>query len=121
VPRSGAYIMQTEIRMGNNSAAPNTVVLPSVLVGGVPVWESLQLSMQEFGTVTLVPYSTFEVIGGDFQAVDTFESGGLTFRTYSTVVILDATKVYTVGLVSGDAAWNIGSAGQIKVELIAMC
>jgi hypothetical protein len=120
VPRSGAYMLQTEIRMGNGAGA-NTVVLPSEVVGGVPIWYGLQVGMTEFGTVIVVPYSNFEVIGGDFQAVQTFETNGLTIRTYSVVVVLDATKVYTVGLVSGNAAWNIGSAGQIKIELIAMC
>lgn len=120
VPKTGAYMMQTEIRMGNG-AGPNTVVLPSNIVGGVPLWYALQMSMTEFGTVIAVPYSSFEVLGGDFQAVETFESNSITIKTYSTVVFLDATKVYTVGLVSGNAAWNIGSAGQIKTELIAMC
>lgn len=120
VPRSGAYMMQTQINMGNGPGA-NTVVLPSTLVGGVPVWNALQISMQEFGTVILVPYAGFEVIGGDFQAIDTFASSSFTVKTYSTVVFLDATKVYAISLASNSPLWNIGDAGQIKVELIAMC
>jgi hypothetical protein len=121
VPRSGAYMLQSEIRMGNDSGEPNTVVLPSTLVGGVPIWNGIQIAMQEFGTVNVVPYSVNEIIGGDFQAIDTFESGGFTTKTYSVIVVLDATKVYTVGIVTNSNLWNIGSAGQIKVELIAMC
>jgi hypothetical protein len=62
-----------------------------------------------------------EVIGGDFQAIDTFESNSLTIRVYSQVVFLDATKVYAITLGANSALWNIGNAGQIKVELIAMC
>ena len=120
VPRTGAYMMQSEIRMGNGVGA-NTVVLPSNVVGGVPIWYALQLSMQEFGTVIGVPYSSFEVIGGDFQAIDTFESSSFTIKTYSTVVFLDSTKVYAISLASNSAGWNIGTAGQVKVELIAMC
>jgi hypothetical protein len=120
VPKTGAYMMQTEYRLGNGPGA-NTVVLPSNLVGGVPQWFSLQVAMQEFGTVISVPYSSFEVIGGDFQAVETFQTNSIMVRTYSVVVFLDSTKVYTVGLVSNNATWNIGSAGQVKVELIAMC
>jgi len=120
VPRTGAYTLQTEIRMGNGAGA-NTVVLPSTLVGGVPVWNALFLGMQEFSTVIAVPYSSVEVIGGDFQAIDTFESNSLTIRVYSQVVFLDSTKVYAITLGSNSSLWNIGSAGQIKAELIAMC
>lgn len=120
VPKTGAYMMQSEIRMGN-TAGPNTVVLPSTLVGGVPVWNSLALGMQEFSTVIAVPYSSVEVIGGDFQAIDTFASSSLTIKTYSQVLFLDSTKVYAITLASNSALWNIGDAGQIKVELIAMC
>ena len=120
VPKTGAYVMQSQVTMGNNVGA-NTVVLPSTVVGGVPIWDSLILSMQEFSTVIGVPYSSFAVIGGDFQATATFASGSLTTKTYSTVVFLDSTKVYTVNLSANSALWNIGNAGQIKVELIAMC
>jgi hypothetical protein len=120
VPRTGAYMMQTEIRMGNGPGA-NTVVLPSTLVGGVPVWNALYLGMQEFSTVIATPYSSVEVIGGDFQAIDTFESNSLTIRVYSQVVFLDSTLVYAITLGANSPLWNIGSAGQIKCELIAMC
>lgn len=120
VPRSGAYVMQSEIRMGNGAGA-NTVVLPSAIVGGIPIWNSLALGMQEFSTVIAVPYSQVEVIGGDFAAIDTFASNSLTIKTYSQVLILDATKEYAITLAANSAAWNIGDAGQIKVELIAMC
>jgi hypothetical protein len=120
VPKTGAYMMQSEIRMGN-TAGPNTVVLPSTLVGGVPIWNSLALGMQEFSTVIAVPYSSVEVIGGDFQAIDTFASSSLTIKTYSQVLFLDSTKVYAITLAANSNLWNIGNAGQIKVELIAMC
>jgi hypothetical protein len=112
--------MQSEIRMGNGAGA-NTVVLPSAIVGGIPIWNSLALGMQEFSTVIAVPYSQVEVIGGDFAAIDTFASNSLTIKTYSQVLILDATKEYAITLAANSAAWNIGDAGQIKVELIAMC
>jgi hypothetical protein len=121
VPRTGAYMLQTQVLMGNDQGEPNTVVLPSTLVGGVPVWNSLELSMSEFGTVLLVPYSLVEVTGGDFQAIDTFASGSFTTRTFSQIVFLDATKVYAIVLAANSPLWNIGSGGQIKTELIAMC
>jgi hypothetical protein len=120
VPKTGAYMMQSEIRMGN-AGVTNTVVLPSTLVGGVPVWNSLALGMQEFSTVIAVPYSSVEVIGGDFQAIDTFASSSLTIKTYSQVLFLDSTKVYAITLAANSNLWNIGDAGQVKVELIAMC
>jgi hypothetical protein len=121
VPRAGAYMMQTEIVMGNSQGQPNTVVLPSTLVGGVPVWNSLDVFMQVSGTVQPVPYSTVEVIGGDFQAIDTFATGKFTKRVFSQILLLDTDEDYAIVLAANSAAWNIGSAGQIKVELIAMC
>jgi len=121
VPKAGAYMMQTEIVMGNSQGQPNTVVLPSTLVGGVPVWNSLDGFMQVSGTVLTVPYSTVEVIGGDFQAIDTFATGNFTRRVFSQILLLDTDEDYAIVLSANSAAWNIGSAGQIKVELIAMC
>ena len=106
--------------MGNGAGA-NTVVLPSTLVGGVPVWNMLELVMSEFSTVNVVPFGVTEIIGGDFQAIDTFETNSFTSRTYSTVVFLDSTKVYAIGLVSNSALWNIGTAGSISANLVAMC
>jgi hypothetical protein len=120
VPKTGAYMLQTQIAMGNGPGA-NTVVLPSTLVGGVPIWNALFIGMQEYSTVISVPYSSVEVIGGDFQAIDTFESNSLTIRVYSQVVFLDSTKIYAITLGANSPLWNIGSAGAIKVELIAMC
>lgn len=120
VPRTGAYAFQTRFVMGNGAGA-NTVVLPSTLVGGVPIWNMLELVMTEYSTVNVVPFGVTEIIGGDFQAIDTFESNSFTSRAHSTVVFLDSTKEYAIGLVSNSALWNIGTAGQISANLVAMC
>lgn len=120
VPRTGAYMFQTRFVLGNGVGA-NTVVLPSTLVGGVPVWNMLELVMSEYGTVSAVPFGTVEVLGADFQAIDTFEENSFTARVYSAVVFLDSTKEYAIGLVSNSALWNIGTAGSISANLVAMC
>jgi hypothetical protein len=35
--------------------------------------------------------------------------------------LLDAEETYRFSMSAGSALWNIGAAGQIKAELIAMC
>ena len=120
VPKTGAYMFQTEIRMGNTGAT-NSVVLPSTLLSGVPIWNGIALQLQEFGTVNPTPYGSVEIIGGDYQAIDTFASTSITSKVFGSVVFLDSTKVYAIVLSSNSALWNIGTAGQIKSELIAMC
>jgi hypothetical protein len=119
VPRTGAYMVQTQISIGN-AGATNTVVIPSTLVGGVPIWKSIALGLQEFGTVIPVPYAGFEVIGGDFYADQAFAGNSLVTKTYTSVAILSAATSYAIVL-NAEAGWNIGSGGQIKTELIAMC
>lgn len=119
VPRSGAYTIQTEIAMGN-AGPTNTVVIPSTVVGGVPIWKSISLSFQVQGTVIPVPYASFEVLGGDFYGEQAFAASSLVSKTFSSVAILTAGVNYAVVL-NAPAGWNIGDAGQIKTELIAMC
>lgn len=119
VPRSGAYMVQTEIAIGNATAV-NTVIIPSTLVGGVPIWKSISLGFQIQGTVTAVPYASFEVIGGDYYGDQAFSANGLITKTFTSVVILQAGVNYAVSL-NAETGWNIGDAGQIKTELIAMC
>ena len=119
VPRTGAYMVQTQISIGN-AGATNTVVIPSTLVGGVPIWKSIAIGLQEFGTVIPVPYAGFEVIGGDFYADQALAASSLVTKTYTSVAILDSTTSYAIVL-NAEAGWNIGDGGQIKTELIAMC
>ena len=119
VPRTGAYTIQTQIGLGNN-VPTNSVVIPSTLVGGVPIWSSLSLGFQIQGTATAVPYASFEVIGGDFYGDQAFAGNSQLTKTYTSVAFLTAATNYAVVL-NCAAGWNIGTAGQIKVELIAMC
>jgi len=119
VPRTGAYMVQTQIGVGNN-VPTNSVVIPSTLVGGVPIWSSLSLGFQIQGTATAVPYASFEVIGGDFYGDEAFAGNSQLTKTYTSVAFLTAATNYAVTL-NCAAGWNIGTAGQIKVELIAMC
>lgn len=119
VPRSGAYMVQTEIAIGNATAV-NTVVIPSTLVGGVPIWKSISLGFQVQGTVQAVPYASFEVIGGDFYGDQAFSANSLITKTFTSVAILQAGVNYAITL-NCEAGWNIGDGGQIKTELVAMC
>jgi hypothetical protein len=119
VPRTGAYMIQTQISIGNTGVG-NTVVIPSTLVGGVPIWSSVSLGFQIQGTATTVPYASFEVIGGDFYGDQAFANSSLITKTYTSVAFLTAATNYAV-ILNCAAGWNIGSGGQIKTELIAMC
>lgn len=119
VPRSGAYMVQTEIAMGNATPV-NTVVIPSTLVGGVPIWKSISLGFQVQGTVNPVPYASFEIIGGDFYGDQAFAANSLITKTFTSLAILQAGVNYAV-ILNAETGWNIGDAGQIKTELIAMC
>jgi hypothetical protein len=119
VPRTGAYTIQTEITVGN-STPTNSVVIPSTIVAGVPVWKSISLSFQVQGTVQSVPYASFEVIGGDFYGEQAFAGNSIITKTYTSVAFLTAGTNYAITL-NCDSGWNIGSGGQIKTELIAMC
>ena len=118
VPRTGAYMVQTEIAIGNAGVA-NTVVIPSTVVGGVPIWKSISLSFAVQGGAT-VPYASFEVIGGDFYGDQAFASSSLITKTFTSVALLTAGVQY-VTVLNCEAGWNIGDGGQIKTELIAMC
>lgn len=119
VPRSGAYMIQTEIFIGN-AGASNTVVIPSTIVGGVPIWKSVALSFSVQGTVNPVPYASFEIIGGDFYGDQAFAASSGISKTFTTLALLTAGVNYAVTLNAG-SGWNIGDGGQIKTELIAMC
>jgi hypothetical protein len=118
VPRTGAYMVQTEIAVGN-AGVPNTVVIPSTLVAGVPIWKSISLAFAVQGGPS-VPYASFEVIGGDFYGDQAFASNSFITKTFTSVAILTAGVQYYVAL-NCEAGWNIGDGGQIKTELIAMC
>jgi hypothetical protein len=118
VPRTGAYMVQTEIAVGN-AGVPNTVVIPSTLVAGVPIWESISLSFRIQAGAS-VPYASFEVLGGDYYGDQAFASNSFITKTFTSVAILTAGVQYVVTLNAG-AGWNIGDGGQIKCELVAMC
>jgi hypothetical protein len=118
VPRTGAYTIQTEVAVGNQGVG-NTVVIPSTVVGGVPIWESIGLSFRVQGGASL-PYASFEVIGGEFYGEQAFASNSFITKTYTSIALLTAGVTYVVTLTAG-ANWNIGTAGQIKTELISMC
>ena len=119
VPKTGAYMIQTEVAIGN-ATSTNTVVIPSTVVGGVPIWKSISLGFQVQGTVQAVPYASFEILGGDFYGEQAFAANSLITKTFTSVAFLTAGINYAITL-NCDAGWNIGSGGQIKTELITMC
>jgi hypothetical protein len=111
-------MVQTEIAVGN-AGVPNTVVIPSTLVAGVPIWKSISLSFGVQGGPP-VPYASFEVLGGDFFGDQAFASQSFITKTFTSVAILTAGVQYVVTL-NCEPGWNIGDGGQIKTELVAMC
>lgn len=120
VPRTGFYSMQASYSVQNeNSPAATTINIP---ISGVE-YGSLAINLVQGGTV--VPYSSYEVVGTQFISQDiTLQGGGVNVNSINMVRLTAATNyaVYlNVRRPAGSTAWNIGASGTIKVELVAMC
>lgn len=120
VPLSGFYTLQIEYKLQNAPApAATDINVPITPVGDIDIGQTLTFTISQ--GVVVEPYGSSSVGSQEFavQSIAT-QNGGIT-RRYVSEHLLVAGTVYTFNLRSSSALWNIGSAGQIKAELIAMC
>jgi hypothetical protein len=120
VPLSGFYTLQIEYKL-QNAAAPAAydINVPIVAVGDIDIGQTLTFTISQGAVVE--PYGSSSVGSQEFAVQSIVSQGGGIIRCYVSEHSLVAGTVYTFGLRSSSALWNIGSAGQIKAELIAMC
>ena len=127
VPKNGFYTLLTEIRL-QNGAVPD-IVLPEVTPGASEpsIFGSMELNLQfpsGEGVIT-VPYGTLEWSGASFYNSNCFTANqGFTTTTANTYYLTTA-QPYTMNFLTYKPTlavgnWNIGSAGQIKAELICL-
>jgi len=120
VPKTGFYAIQASYLVGNaNAPAATTVNIP---ITGVE-YGSIGIFLEQGATV--VPYSSYEVVGSQLISQDiTLQGRSVNVNSINMVLLTAATNyaIYmNVGRPAGSTAWNIGDGGTIKVELVAMC
>lgn len=118
VPKTGWYALQIEVKLANG-LVPDINVPITVAPGGVNLGE--QLSFNIVQGVVVEPYGLMEITSNEFAVSEVLSANSLIVRVYSSLHLLDSTETYTFNLRSSSAVWNIGSGGQLKAELIAMC
>lgn len=120
VPVSGWYSLQIEAKLENAAApaAPN-INVPIVAAGGIDIGETLTFAVVK--GVVVEPYGVQEMVAQEFAASAILVQGGNVIRQYVSQHLFDAAETYSFTLRSSSALWNIGTNGQIKAELIAMC
>lgn len=129
VPKTGFYAVAIEVRLGNAPApASQSIVLPIGVSGGpVPsvgtnIGGALTFAFTGPDPATTnTPYGVTEVNAVELSQTDAYTVGGLVIKQIMYMQLFDSTELYTFTLKSDNALWNIGTQGQIKAELIAMC
>lgn len=120
VPKSGWYSLQIEIALGNAPApAAPDINVPIVSAGGIDIGQTLSFAIAK--GVVVEPYGAMEYVAQEFAAADILVAGGNVIKQFVSQHLFDETQTYTFTLKSSSALWNIGTNGQIKAELIAMC
>ena len=120
VPVSGWYSLQIEINLGNAPApAAPDINVPITPVGTIDIGETLTFVVAQ--GVVVQPYGAHECVSSEFLASAITQQGGNVIRQYVSQHLFAAGTTYTFTLRSSSALWNIGTNGQIKAELIAMC
>lgn len=120
VPESGWYALQIEVELGNAPApaAPTINVPITVAPGGVNLGENLSFAIAQ--GVVIEPYGLMEVVSNEFAVSEILVQNSIVVRTYTSMHYFDTDNTYTFTLRASSPVWNIGAAGQIKAELIAM-
>lgn len=120
VPKSGWYCLQLEVALGNAPApAAPDINVPIVAVAGIDIGETLSFTFAK--GVVVEPYGTMEFVAQEFAAADIVVAGGNVIKQFVSQHLFTVGETYTFTLKSSSALWNIGTNGQIKAELIAMC
>ena len=120
VPRTGFYTLQIEYKLQNAPApAAFDINVPIAPVDGVDIGQTLTFTIAD--GVVVEPYGSSSVGSQEFAVQSIVTQGSGITRRYVSEHLLEAGTEYTFTLRSSSALWNIGSAGQIKAELIAQC
>lgn len=120
VPKTGWYALQMEVKLGNAPApAPTTINVPITVSAGVNLGELLSFAIAQ-GVVN-EPYGLMEVSSNEMCVSEVLTQNSIVVRNYASLHLFTAGTTYTFSLRATSALWNIGDAGQIKAELIAMC
>lgn len=120
VPTTGWYSLQIEMKLQNAPApAAPDINVPITAAGGIDIGQTLSWAIVQ--GVVVEPYGLLETVAQEFAAADILVQGGNVIRQYVSQHLLAAGTTYTFTLKSSSALWNIGSGGQLKAELIAMC
>jgi hypothetical protein len=123
VPRTGFYMVAIEIALANAPApAAISITTPIDNVSGFNIGETLQFSFTGPGSATTVtPYGNLDVGANELaQSQNLVANDGVT-RQYTFMQLFNAGTTYRFLFKASSPNWNIGAAGQIKAELIAMC
>jgi hypothetical protein len=120
VPVSGWYSLQIEAKL-ENAAAPAApdINVPITAVGTIDIGETLTFAVLD--GVVVEPYGAQELASSEFAVASILVQGGNVIRQYVSQHLFEAGTTYTFTLRSSSALWNIGTNGQLKAELIAMC
>lgn len=120
VPKTGWYALQLEIALGNAPApAAPDINVPIAAVGGIDIGQTLSFVITK--GVVVEPYGAMEYVAQEFAAADIVVAGGNVIKQFVSQHLFTAGQTYSFTLKSSSALWNIGTNGQIKAELIAMC
>lgn len=125
VPRTGWYMCAIEIDLANAPApAPISINTPinAQPPGYINVGETLQFSfVGPQPNVTVTPYGNLDVGAQELAQSQNLSANDGAVRQYTFMQKFDATQTYRFLFKASSPVWNIGAAGQIKAELIAMC
>lgn len=120
VPKTGWYCLQLEIALGNAPApAAPDINVPITAAGGIDIGQTLSFVITK--GVVVEPYGAMEYVAQEFAAADILVQGGNVIKQFVSQHLFAAGETYGFTLKSSSALWNIGTNGQIKAELIAMC
>jgi hypothetical protein len=122
VPITGFYALQSEFKIENAAApAPIDINVPFNVAVAPPINLGYQISLTITKGAVIEPYGSHEVVSQEFATVDILQQGGGVTRQYVSYHLFDEAETYSITLRTSSTLWNIGSGGQIKAELIAMC
>jgi hypothetical protein len=127
VPKTGFYALQIQLSLFNGvaPAAPDINVPAIVAPGGINVFGGIEFTLLTQTPLQVVPYGATEVAGSELFISDVLAVGSGVSKVKTAMYLLQADTTYrfimAVSRPTGSTAWNIGTNGQIKAELIAMC
>jgi hypothetical protein len=126
VPKNGFYTLLVELRL-QNPLSTTDVSFPVVAGDPAPIFGSIEfnLSFASGEGVIVVPYGTLEFGGASMYVSNLFTANQGYSTTSANTYYLTTAQPYTMSLLTYKPTlaannWSIGSAGQLKAELICL-